>query len=323
MYAIHIEDDHTLSWRKGAKIAEPGEFEVRINVAWAGMNRADSLQRQGNYPPPPGASETPGLEVSGTIAAIGSGVTRAKIGDRVCALLTGGGYAEQVITHELQVLPLPEAFTLKDAAALPEVFATAWLNLFMEAGLQQGERVVLHAGASSVGTTAIQLCKAFGNPVFVTAGSDDKIERCRALGADDGFNRHNGSFVDAVNAWGGADVILDPVGGDYLPQNQKVLKTDGRLVMIGVMGGMEETLNLGTMLMKRQRIIGSALRSRSPEQKGNIMRELYEQVWPLLGSGKIAPVIDGSWPVEQANEAMDYMEGNSGMGKLLLEIADT
>ncbi|MCM2973175.1 NAD(P)H-quinone oxidoreductase [Larsenimonas suaedae] len=320
MYAIAINQGQ-LDWVEH-ETPELGDTEVRIEVAWAGMNRADSMQRQGNYPPPPGASEIPGLEVSGVIGEVGQHVTQFKPGDRVCALLAGGGYAEHVIVSEQQVLPVPDSLSLRDAAAIPEVFATAWLNLFMEAKATPGERIVLHAGASSVGTAAIQLCKSLGNPCFVTAGSDEKIKACIELGAEDGANRHSEDLVERITQWGGADVVLDPVGGDYLTKNQQILNQDGRLVMIGVMGGTKETLDLATLLFKRQRVIGSTLRSRPEDQKGAILKEMQNYVWPRLENGEITPVIDREWPIEQAQEAMTYMESNGGMGKILLKVAE-
>ncbi|MEC9482723.1 MAG: NAD(P)H-quinone oxidoreductase, partial [Halomonas sp.] len=253
MHAITLEDQ-TLQWAEHSAPAAVAPDEVRIRVAWAGMNRADLMQRAGNYPPPPGASEILGLEVSGTVIEAGARVERFGPGQKVCALLAGGGYAEEVVVHQCQVLPVPQGYGLREAAALPEVFATAWLNLFMEGALRPGERVLLHAGASGVGTAAIQLCRAFGHPCFVTVGSERKLEQCLALGADAGWNRHQGSFVEAVRNWGGADMILDPVGAGYLADNQQVLNTDGRLVLIGLMGGRKAELDMGRMLMKRQRL---------------------------------------------------------------------
>ena len=296
MQAIKIQNDK-LIWTSHPGPGPLQADEVRIRVAWAGMNRADLVQRAGNYPPPPGASEVLGLEVSGWVEEVGTDVGRFAVGDEVCALLAGGGYAEQVVVSELQVLPVPQGLSLREAAALPEVFATAWLNLYMEARLQPGERVLLHAGASGVGTAAIQLCREFGNPCFVTVGNPEKVEYCKSLGADAGWNRHDGSFVEAVKAWGGADVILDPVGGDYISQDQAVLNLDGRLVLIGLMGGRRAELDLGLMLVKRQRLIGSTLRSKSPQAKGAILDELYRQVWSHLSSGKIRALIDAEWPI--------------------------
>src|SRR5690606_13521605 len=321
MYAIENKSG-ALSWVEQPDPGPVGADEVRIQVAWAGVNRADLVQRAGLYPPPPGASPILGLEVSGVISEVGADVTRFAIGDQVCALLAGGGYAEQVVVSELQVLSVPQGLSLREAAALPEVFATAWLKLYMEARLQPGERVLLHAGASGVGTAAIQLCREFGNPCFVTVGNPEKVEYCKSLGADAGWNRHDGSFVEAVKAWGGADVILDPVGGDYISQDQAVLNLDGRLVLIGLMGGRRAELDLGLMLVKRQRLIGSTLRSKSPQAKGAILDELYRQVWPHLSSGKIRALIDAEWPIQEAEAAMQHLRSNQTIGKVLLQVAE-
>src|SRR5690554_9173 len=321
MQAIKIQDDK-LIW---ASHPDPGPLkadEVRIRIAWAGMNRADLMQRAGSYPPPSGASEVMGLEVSGWVEAVGADVSRFAVGDEVCALLAGGGYAEQVVVSELQVLPIPQGLGLREAAALPEVFATAWLNLYMEARLQPGERVLLHAGASGVGTAALQLCRMSGNPCFVTAGSADKVEFCKSLGADAGWNRHDGSFVEAVKTWGGADVILDPVGGDYIPQDQAVLNLEGRLVLLGLMGGRHAEVDLGRLLFKRQRLIGSTLRSKSSQEKGAILGELHRQVWPHLSSGKIRALIDSEWPIQEADAAMQHLRSNQTIGKVLLQVAE-
>src|SRR5690554_129213 len=322
MQAIKIQNDK-LIWTSHPGPGPLQADEVRIRVVWAGMNRADLVQRAGNYPPPPGASEVLGLEVSGWVEEVGTDVGRFAVGDEVCALLAGGGYAEQVVVSELQVLPVPQGLSLREAAALPEVFATAWLNLYMEARLQPGERVLLHAGASGVGTAAIQLCREFGNPCFVTVGNPEKVEYCKSLGADAGWNRHDGSFVEAVKAWGGADVILDPVGGDYISQDQAVLNLDGRLVLIGLMGGRRAELDLGLMLVKRQRLIGSTLRSKSPQAKGAILDELYRQVWPHLSSGKVRALIDAEWPIQEAEAAMRHLQSNQTIGKVLLQVAET
>jgi len=321
MHAIAITDNG-LEWQSHPDLPAPNEDEVLINVAWAGMNRADLMQRGGNYPPPPGASEILGLEVSGTVAAVGSNVTHLKAGDPVCALLTGGGYASHVVAPAAQVLPVPEGLTLEQAAALPEVYATAWLNLYIEANLQPGERILLHAAASGVGTAVIQLAKAMGNPVFATAGSDEKLAVCRELGAEGTWNRHNGSFVDAVNEWGGADMVLDPVGGDYIGQDQKATNRHGRIILIGLLGGREAEIDLGTLLMKRQRLIASTLRGLPVEKKGEIMDALYEVVWPRLSSGEIKPIIDRTWPIAEADDAMAHLQSNESLGKVLLKLPD-
>lgn len=320
MLAIAIEAER-LNWCEHPDPGPPGPQDVRIDVAWAGVNRADLMQRAGKYPPPPGVTDIPGLEISGTVVAVGRDVERFEAGDRVCALLAGGGYAEQIVVDQAQVLPVPQNMALREAAALPEVFATAWLNLYMEGAAEPGQHVLLHAAASGVGTAAIQLCREFGNPCFVTAGSQEKLDACYRLGAAAGWNRHDGSFVDAVKDWGGADMILDPVGGDYIPQDQAVLNADGRLVLIGLMGGAESRLDLGRMLMKRQRVIGSTLRSRSPAAKGSILGALQTHVWPKLESGDIAPLIAGDWPIQQAETAQQYVTDNANIGKVLLSVS--
>ncbi|MDV6318093.1 NAD(P)H-quinone oxidoreductase [Chromohalobacter sp. HP20-39] len=320
MYAIAIHDQ-TLVWQTHDAPHGVAADEVRIDVAWAGMNRADVMQRAGQYPPPPGESDIPGLEVSGTIAEVGHNVERFKPGDKVCALLAGGGYAEQVVVAEAQVLPIPQGLGLRDAAALPEVFATAWLNLYMEGAAKHGERIVLHAGASGVGTAAIQLCRVFGNPCFVTVGSQAKLDACKRLGADAGWDRHEGSFVAPIKEWGGADMILDPVGGDYIAQDLQVLNPDGRVVLIGLMGGRDARIDLGLMLMKRQRVIGSTLRSRSPHAKGAILDALHAHVWPKLANGDIKPLVDKAWPIQDADTAMQHMIDNANTGKVLLSVS--
>lgn len=319
MDAITVTENG-LRWQPHPDLPAPGDNEVTINVAWAGMNRADLMQKAGRYPPPPGASPILGLEVSGTVSRIGSDVTHLKPGDPVCALLTGGGYAAQVVVPAAQVLPIPEGLSLEQAAALPEVFATAWMNLYMVANVQPGERVLVHAAASGVGTATIQLARAMGNPVFATAGNDDKLAFCKTLGADGVWNRTQGSFAKAVLDWGGADMVLDPVGGDYIADDQKVLNPEGRIVLIGLMGGMGASLDTGLMLMKRQRIIGSTLRAQPISVKGEVMDALYETVWPKLSSGEIRPIIDRSWPIHQADEAMAYLESNASIGKVLLQV---
>ncbi|MDN3521267.1 NAD(P)H-quinone oxidoreductase [Halomonas ramblicola] len=319
MHAIIVDGDR-LTWQETPTPPAPQGREVRLGVAWAGVNRADLMQRAGHYPPPPGASELLGLEVSGRVLEAGP-EARLRPGERVCALLAGGGYAEQVVVDERQVLPLPEGIALREAAALPEVFATAWLNLFMEGQLRPGERVLLHAAASGVGTAAIQLCRAFGQPCFATAGSAAKLAACRELGADAGWNRHDGSFVNAVKAWGGADLILDPVGGRYLADNQRVLNADGRLVLIGLMGGRRAELDLGRLLMKRQRLLGSTLRARPPEAKGEILAALHAHVWPRLTSGELRPLVDRTWPIAEAEAAHAHVQADANIGKVLLEVS--
>jgi len=321
MKAIHIDKDH-LTWTS-APDPRLGPGLVRIRVKATAVNRADLVQRAGGYPPPPGASDILGLECAGEVVEIGAGVTRVEPGDEVCALLAGGGYAEQVVVPAGQVLQVPRGFDAVRAAAIPEVFATAFLNLYMEAAVNRGERVLLHAGASGVGTAAIQLCKAFHNPCLVTAGSQDKIERCVALGADGGANRHEGGFTDTVKAWtdgGGVDVILDPVGGAYLAQNLECLSVGGRLVLIGLMGGPRAELNLGLALVKRLRIIGSTLRARPVTEKAAVMDALKARVWPLFESGAIEPVIEAVFPIQEAERAHELVAGNETVGKVVMTL---
>lgn len=319
--AIKITGE-SLSWEPWEGPGEPPADHVEIEVVWTAINRADLMQRAGVYPPPPGASDILGLEVSGRIASVGAGATRFRPGDEVCALLTGGGYATRVVVPEVQVLPVPRGLSLEKAAAIPEAFATAWLNLYHEAALKPGERVLLHAGASGLGTAVIQLATAFGNPVFATAGDDAKLEICRKLGASGVWNRKAGSFVEAVKSWGGVDMVLDPVGGSYIADDQKVLNVDGRIVLIGLMGGRMAEVDLGLMLIKRQRLIGSTLRSRTVRDKGAVMQALYRNVWPLLAAGQIEPLIDSAWPIEQVEDAMAYVADNRNTGKVLLKISD-
>ena len=297
---------------------EPGPGEVLIRTHAAGVNRADLVQRAGHYPPPPGASEILGLECSGEIEKVGAGVDPHWLGRQVCALLAGGGYASQVVCPLGCVMPVPEGLSLTQAAALPEVFATAYLNLKVEGQLQPGEKVLVHAGASGVGTAAINLCVAWGNPVFATVGSPEKEQRCRALGAQQTANRHDGPWGPAVRAWGGVDVILDPVGASYLESNIHALKPQGRLVNIGLMGGREGTLPLGPILTKRLTLKGSVLRSRPVTEKSRLCERLVADVWPLIESGQITPVVDTVLPAEKAEKAHRKMSSNANIGKLLL-----
>ncbi len=319
MKAIVIHDD-ALAW---ADVADPtpGPGEILVRNEATAVNRADLVQRTGNYPPPPGASPILGLECAGEVTAVGEGVARFRIGDRVCALLAGGGYAEQVVVPAGQARPIPQGLTAVEAAALPEVFATAWLNLYMEAAVEPGERVLLHAGASGVGTAGIQLCRAFGNPVWVTAGSQDKIDRCVELGAEAGVDRHAGGFREQVDGWtagAGVNAILDPVGGAYLSDNLRCLALDGRLVVIGLMGGAKAELELGLMMVKRLRVIGSTLRARPVAAKAQVMDALEAEVWPLLTAGTIRPVIEATLPIQDAAAAHALLAGNETFGKIVL-----
>ncbi len=319
-----VADGDRLVWRE-AEEPPLGPGQVRIDNRATAVNRADLAQRAGGYPPPPGASPILGLECAGVVSAVGEGVSRVSPGDEACALLAGGGYAETVVAPAGQVLPKPKGLTFAEAASLPEVFATAYLNLFMEAKLAKGERAVLHAGASGVGTAAIQMCRAFGNPAFVTAGSEAKVQRCIALGASAGVDRHQGSFRPALAEWtdgAGADVVLDPVGGAYLEDNLKSLATDGRLVVIGLLGGAMAQAPLGLMMAKRLRVIGSTLRARSIAAKALVMDALLERVWPLLENGAVKPVIERTLPIAEAAAAHDLLAGNQTFGKVVLSLGD-
>ncbi|MCZ6887383.1 MAG: NAD(P)H-quinone oxidoreductase [Gammaproteobacteria bacterium] len=321
MQAIQVDGDK-LVWGD-AEIGEPGPGEVRISNRASAVNRADLAQRQGGYPPPPGASAIMGLECAGVVESVGEGVTRVEAGDEVCALLAGGGYATEVVVPAAQVLPIPRGLSFTEAAALPEVFATAYLNLFMEANLAPTETVLLHAGASGVGTAGIQLCKSFNSPCFVTAGSDDKIERCIALGAAGGCNRHESNFADQVAGWTedrGLDVILDPVGAAYLADNLKSLNVEGRLVLIGLMGGAQSDIALGLLLMKRLRIIGSTLRARPIAAKAAVMDALQERVWPLIERGEIKPIVETVVAMDKTADAHALIAGNETFGKVVLEV---
>ena len=321
MKAIVVEDGG-LVWKTVEDIG-CGPAEIRIKVAATAVNRADLAQRAGGYPPPPGASDILGLECAGEVVEVGEEVRRVKAGDKVCALLAGGGYAEEVVVPAGLVLPIPDGLTYVEAASIPEVYATAYLNLYMEANLSIGEKVLLHAGASGVGTAAIQLLKYSKNPSFVTVGNADKLRRCRDLGADSGFIRHDGSFLDAVSEWSGksgVDVILDPVGANYFSDNISCLGIDGRLVLIGLLGGQSTELNMGFLMMKRISVIGSTLRARALPLKANIMDRLKEDVWPRFESKEILPVIEEVFPIEDAEKAHNLIAGNETFGKVVLEI---
>jgi len=290
---------------------------VRIRVAAAGLNRADLLQRAGLYPPPPGASEYLGLECSGVITEVGAGASW-QVGDRVCALLAGGGMAEEVVVDARHVLPVPEGLGLHEAAAIPEVYATAWLNLFQLGGLRPGEKVLLHAGASGVGSAAIQLCKAFGSPCWVSVGSADRLAYCESLGAIGGVVR--GVDLEALNDFAPFDVLLDPVGASYTELNLKVLGRDGRWVIIGLMGGREANLDLAQVLGKRIQLTGSTLRNRNDQFKADLLSDLHQQVWPLFTEGRLKPQLVGSYPVADAQAAFEELAGNQVSGKLVLVV---
>ena len=300
----------------------PGHGDIVIRVAWAGVNRPDALQRAGAYAPPPGASRLPGLEASGVVVALGPGVSRWQIGDRVCALLPGGGYAEYVATPADHALPVPEGLGLREAACLPETFFTVWTNVFLRGGLQAGERCLVHGGSSGIGTTAIQIAAAFGARVFATAGSAEKCAACLSLGAERAINYRDEDFTAILRAEGGANLILDMVGGSYLPRNVKALADDGRLVQIAFLSGAKVELNFAEVMMRRLTITGSTLRPQSVSAKAAIARDLETHVWPLIAAGKMGPVMDSEYPLERAAEAHARMESSGHIGKIVLKVED-
>jgi putative PIG3 family NAD(P)H quinone oxidoreductase len=300
-----------------------GDGEVLIKVAAAGVNRPDVLQRQGNYTPPPGASDLPGLEVAGTIVAIGSGVSDWKVGDNVMALVAGGGYAEYCAAPAPQCLPVPKGFSMIEAAAVPETFFTVWTNVFDRGQLKAGETFLIHGGSSGIGTTAIQLAHLFGATVITTVGGADKAEACRQLGADLAINYREQDFVEAVMKFTekrGADLILDMVGGDYINRNLACLGVDGRLVQIAFLQGAKAEINLASVMMKRQTITGSTLRPRSVAQKGEIATALKKHVLPLFETGKAKPVIYKTLKLSEAAEGHRLMESSAHIGKIVLTV---
>ena len=295
--------------------------QVILKVAYAGVNRPDALQRAGLYAPPATASDLPGLEASGTVVAVGGGVAGLSVGDQVCALLPGGGYAEYVATPAAHCLPVPKGLSLKEAACLPETFFTVWSNVFTRGGLKAGERFLIHGGSSGIGTTAIQLANAFGARVFVTAGSNDKCAACVALGAEKAINYKDEDFVAVMKNEGGADLILDMVGGDYIPRNIKTLANDGRLVQIAFLQGAVTELNFAMMMIKRLTITGSTLRPQSDLAKAQIAQDLRDQVWPLIEVGMVAPVMDSTFELADAAGAHTRMESSGHIGKIVLTVA--
>ncbi|MAC00795.1 MAG: NAD(P)H-quinone oxidoreductase [Marinovum sp.] len=298
----------------------PGPGQVVLKVAYAGVNRPDALQRAGLYNPPAGASDLPGLEASGTIAACGAGVLGLQQGQQVCALLPGGGYAEYAVTQAAHCLPVPNGFDLKQAACLPETFFTVWSNVFQRGGLKAGERFLLHGGSSGIGTTAIQLARAFGARVFTTAGSDAKCRACLDLGAERAVNYRETDFVPIMQGEGGADIILDMVGGEYIARNLDALADDGRLVQIAFLQGPKTSLNFTQVMTRRLTLTGSTLRPQSDVAKARIASSLLSQVWPLLSAGRIAPVIDSCFDLDQAAQAHARMETSTHIGKIVLRI---
>ena len=302
-------------------VPKPGRGEILIKVAAAGVNRPDILQRRGLYPPPPGASEIPGLEVAGEIAGSGEGATRFRLGEKVCALVAGGGYAEYCAVHESNALPIPSGLDMIEAAALPETFFTVWTNLFQRGKLKSGETVLIHGGTSGIGTTATMLAKAFGAIVLATAGSEEKCRACVALGADFAINYRAQDFVEEVRKFTddkGVDVILDIVAGDYVTRNYKAAALNGRIIQVGIQNGAAKELNLMPMLAKRLTHTGSTLRSRTVAEKAQIAQELERLVWPLLHQGKIKPQIFKTFRLEEAARAHALMESGTHIGKIVL-----
>lgn len=312
----------------GAEVLRPvtrpvpvaGHGQILIRVVWAGVNRPDVLQRAGSYAPPPGASDLPGLECAGVVAAVGQGVTRWKAGDRVCALLPGGGYAEYVTCPAEHALPIPAGLSLREAAALPETAFTVWSNVVMRGGLQPGERFLVHGGSSGIGTMAIQVARALGARVWATAGSAEKCAACSRLGAT-AINYREEDFVTLLRKAGGADLILDMVGGDYIARNIKCMADEGRLVMIAFLAGPKAEINFAQIMTRRLNVTGSTLRPQSDRAKAAIARELQDRLWPLIEAGTVRPQIDSTFPLAEAAESHRRMEGSSHIGKILLQVA--
>jgi len=327
MHSIVVASKGLLTWQEVTDI-EPAAGEVLVKIAAAGVNRADLLQAAGKYPPPPGASETLGLEVSGTIAGLGEGVTGWDVGQQVCALLAGGGYAEYVVVPAAQVMPVPETVSLHEAAALPEVACTVWSNLVMTAGLEPGQLVLIHGGASGIGTHAIQVAVALGCRVAVTAGAKNKRDLCAELGAEIVIGYRDEDFVERVRAetgGAGANVIFDIMGASYLDRNVDALAPDGRLVIIGMQGGVKGELNIAKLLGKRAGVIATALRSRpvtGPSSKGEIVDEVVANVWPMIADGQVRPIIGAEFGIEQAGAAHELLESGEVSGKILLRVSD-
>ncbi len=304
-------------------VPAPKESEVLIRVHAAGVNRPDCLQRQGGYPPPPGAPDTPGLEVAGEIVALGEGVAEEHLGARVMALVPGGGYAEYCVAHVTNTLPIPGELTMEEAACVPETFFTVWHNVFQRGGLKAGERFLVHGGTSGIGTTAIQLAKSFGAIVIATAGSAEKCEACLKLGADCAINYRTDDFValsGEFTSGKGVDLTLDMVGGDYVERNWDAAAPDGRIVQIAFLGGSKAEVNFAKLMMKRLTHTGSTLRPRPVEFKAAIAAELREQVWPLIEAGKVRPVMDAAFVLREAAAAHERMEAGSHVGKIVLKV---
>ena len=302
-------------------VPKPGE--VLIKVAAAGINRADCYQRQGAYPPPPGASDILGLEVAGTVVALGEGVSNLKVGDKVCALVSGGAYGQYCTAHSGSCFPIPVGYDWVKAAALPEAFMTVWSNVWMRAGLKSGETLLVQGGSSGIGTTAIQLAKALGHRVFVTAGSAEKCAACEKLGAEKAINYNKEDFVEVVKKLTdgrGVNVILDMVGGDYIPRELNALADEGRIVLIAFQRGMQAQVDLGLVMRRRLTVTGSTLRARDENFKTLVANAVKDKVWPLLESGKLAPVISATFPLAQVGDAHRLMESSKHIGKIILTV---
>lgn len=298
----------------------PGNDQILIRVDWAGVNRPDCLQRAGSYAPPPGASDLPGLECAGVVALVGAGVTRWHPGDKVCALLPGGGYAEYAICHEDHALAVPEGLSLREAACLPETAFTVWSNVVMRGGLRDGERFLVHGGSSGIGTTAIQIARELGAHVFATAGTEPKCRACEELGAT-AINYREQDFVEILTEAGGADLILDMVGGDYIKRNIRALADDGRLVMIAFLGGPKADLNFAPIMTRRLTVTGSTLRPQSDAAKAHIAAELREHLMPLVEERRIKVLVDSEFPLDQAAAAHALMESSNHVGKIVLKVS--
>ena len=301
-------------------VPQAGHGQIVIRVAWAGVNRPDVLQRAGAYAPPPGASELPGLECSGTVVDVGPGVWQWRIGDRVCALLPGGGYAEYAACPAAHALPIPDGLDLREAAALPETAFTVWSNVVMRGGLKGGERFLVHGGSSGIGTMAIQVARALGARVLATAGSEAKCAACARLGAR-AINYRDEDFVAVARAEGGCELILDMVGGDYIARNLRALADDGRLVMIAFLQGPRAEINFAQIMARRLTVTGSTLRPQSDLAKAGIAARLREDLWPLVASGAVRPLIDATFPLAEAAAAHRHMEAGHHIGKILLEVS--
>lgn len=304
-------------------VPTPGAGEILVKVAAAGVNRPDVMQRKGLYPPPPGASDIPGLEIAGTVAAVGEGVKRWKEGDAVTALVSGGGYAEYCLAHESHALPVPSGLSMPEAAAIPETFFTVWSNVFDRGGLKSGETILIHGGTSGIGTTAIQLAKAFGATAIATAGSDEKCEACRKLGAAHAVNYRTQDFVvETKQATGGkgANVILDIVGGEYIDRNYEAASVDGRVLQIAFQGSSKATVDFRRLMLKRLHHTGSTLRARPIPEKAAIAQSVEAKVWPLIAAGKVKPVLYRTFPLKEAAAAHALMESSEHIGKIVLTV---